>query len=172
MEGPDCGEPLPPDLRELESKVGRRPPEGLVRWLREDPAAALLRESPARGQRRGLAGKIKALKLELRVPPAERCIVVEGGPALACTVPPTALLPPALSSQSPSSSKPRGQIDSVKRGRAQGNGTAPSARVKDHMTDTLWDQLVFFRRLTWFLSNQALGRSRNICALFLSITMT
>ncbi|XP_044883542.1 leucine rich adaptor protein 1 [Mauremys mutica] len=65
MEGPDCGEPLPPDLRELESKVGRRPPEGLVRWLREDPAAALLRESPARGQRRGLAGKIKALKLEL-----------------------------------------------------------------------------------------------------------
>ncbi|XP_005303096.2 leucine rich adaptor protein 1 [Chrysemys picta bellii] len=65
MEGPGCGEPLPPDLKELESKVGRRAPEGLVRWLREDPAAALLRESPARGQRRGLAGKIKALKLEL-----------------------------------------------------------------------------------------------------------
>uniref|UniRef100_A0A452H9H2 Uncharacterized protein n=1 Tax=Gopherus agassizii TaxID=38772 RepID=A0A452H9H2_9SAUR len=52
-------------LPHLESKVGRRPPEGLVRWLREDPAAALLRESPVRGQRRGLAGKIKALKLEL-----------------------------------------------------------------------------------------------------------
>ncbi|CAM5172451.1 unnamed protein product [Natator depressus] len=65
MEGPGCGEPLPPDLKELESKVGRRAPEGLVRWLREDPAAALLGESPARGQRRGLAGKIKALKLEL-----------------------------------------------------------------------------------------------------------
>ncbi|KAG6928276.1 leucine rich adaptor protein 1, partial [Chelydra serpentina] len=62
---PGSGEPLPPDLRELESKVGRRAPEGLVRWLREDPAAALLGESPARGQRRGLAGKIKALKLEL-----------------------------------------------------------------------------------------------------------
>uniref|UniRef100_A0A8C3SBC3 Leucine rich adaptor protein 1 n=1 Tax=Chelydra serpentina TaxID=8475 RepID=A0A8C3SBC3_CHESE len=65
MEGPGSGEALPPDLRELESKVGRRAPEGLVRWLREDPAAALLGESPARGQRRGLAGKIKALKLEL-----------------------------------------------------------------------------------------------------------
>ncbi|XP_074858711.1 leucine rich adaptor protein 1 isoform X2 [Carettochelys insculpta] len=65
MEGPGCAEPLPPDLKELESKVGRRPPEGLVRWLREDPAAALLGESPARGQRRGLAEKIKALKLEL-----------------------------------------------------------------------------------------------------------
>ncbi|XP_075792019.1 leucine rich adaptor protein 1 isoform X1 [Pelodiscus sinensis] len=64
MEGPGC-EPLPPDLKELEGKVGRRPPDGLLRWLREDPAAALLGESPARGQRRGLAGKIKALKLEL-----------------------------------------------------------------------------------------------------------
>uniref|UniRef100_A0A8C8RD67 Leucine rich adaptor protein 1 n=1 Tax=Pelusios castaneus TaxID=367368 RepID=A0A8C8RD67_9SAUR len=65
MEGP--GEPPPPELKELESKVGRRAPDGLVRWLREDPAAALLGGSPARGrgQRRGLAEKIKALKLEL-----------------------------------------------------------------------------------------------------------
>ncbi|XP_067423899.1 leucine rich adaptor protein 1 [Emydura macquarii macquarii] len=63
MEGP--GEPLPAGRQELESKVGRRAPEGLVRWLREDPAAGLLGGSPARGQRRGLAEKIKALKLEL-----------------------------------------------------------------------------------------------------------
>nr|XP_060629417.1 leucine rich adaptor protein 1 [Anolis sagrei ordinatus] len=61
-----CAEvPLPPDLKELESKVGQRPPEGLLRWLREDPTAHLLRSSPGRGLRHGLGEKIKALKLEL-----------------------------------------------------------------------------------------------------------
>uniref|UniRef100_A0A8D0L5W8 Leucine rich adaptor protein 1 n=1 Tax=Sphenodon punctatus TaxID=8508 RepID=A0A8D0L5W8_SPHPU len=59
--------PLPPDLKDLESKVGRKAPEGLLRWLREDPAAHLLRDSPGQGQqpRPGLGDKIKALKLEL-----------------------------------------------------------------------------------------------------------
>uniref|UniRef100_A0A6J0SV04 Leucine rich adaptor protein 1 n=1 Tax=Pogona vitticeps TaxID=103695 RepID=A0A6J0SV04_9SAUR len=61
-----CAElPLPPDLKDLESKVGQRPPEGLLRWLREDPAAHLLRSSPGRGLCQGLGEKIKALKLEL-----------------------------------------------------------------------------------------------------------
>ncbi|XP_053100939.1 leucine rich adaptor protein 1 [Hemicordylus capensis] len=56
---------LPPDLKDLESKVGQKPPDGLLRWLREDPAAHLLRSSPSRGLRHGLGEKIKALKLEL-----------------------------------------------------------------------------------------------------------
>ncbi|KAJ7332781.1 hypothetical protein JRQ81_014961 [Phrynocephalus forsythii] len=61
-----CAElPLPPDLKDLESKVGQRPPDGLLRWLREDPAAHLLRSSPSRGLRHGLGEKMKALKLEL-----------------------------------------------------------------------------------------------------------
>lgn len=64
-----------PDLESLESKVGRKTPEGLLRWLREDPAQ-LLGDSPAGpGESRargpplpgsqGLGEKIKALKLEL-----------------------------------------------------------------------------------------------------------
>nr|XP_033773144.1 leucine rich adaptor protein 1 [Geotrypetes seraphini]XP_033773145.1 leucine rich adaptor protein 1 [Geotrypetes seraphini]XP_033773146.1 leucine rich adaptor protein 1 [Geotrypetes seraphini] len=55
-------------LKDLESKVGRKPPEGLLRWLREDPAQ-LQGESPAllgeSGSQQGLGAKIKALKLEL-----------------------------------------------------------------------------------------------------------
>ncbi|XP_060087739.1 leucine rich adaptor protein 1 [Heteronotia binoei] len=54
-----------PDLKDLESKVGQKPPDGLLRWLREDPAAHLLPSSPSRGLRQGLGEKIKALKLEL-----------------------------------------------------------------------------------------------------------
>ncbi|XP_066480722.1 leucine rich adaptor protein 1 [Tiliqua scincoides] len=56
---------LPPDLKDLESKVGLKPPDGLLRWLREDPTAHLLRGSPSRGLRNGLGEKIRALKLEL-----------------------------------------------------------------------------------------------------------
>ncbi|XP_063153929.1 leucine rich adaptor protein 1 [Candoia aspera] len=67
MEAPGSGAelPLPPDLKDLEMKVGQKPPDGLVRWLRGDPAAHLLRSSPNRGPRHGLGEKIKALKLEL-----------------------------------------------------------------------------------------------------------
>nr|XP_028589435.1 leucine rich adaptor protein 1 isoform X1 [Podarcis muralis] len=67
MEVPgSCAElPLPHDLKDLESKVGQKAPDGLLRWLREDPAAHLLRSSPSRGLRHGLGEKIKALKLEL-----------------------------------------------------------------------------------------------------------
>ncbi|XP_054835360.1 leucine rich adaptor protein 1 [Eublepharis macularius] len=53
------------DLKDLESKVGQKPPDGLLRWLREDPAAHLLRSNPSRGLRHGLGEKIRALKLEL-----------------------------------------------------------------------------------------------------------
>uniref|UniRef100_A0A8D2IX47 Leucine rich adaptor protein 1 n=1 Tax=Varanus komodoensis TaxID=61221 RepID=A0A8D2IX47_VARKO len=56
---------LPPDLKDLESKVGQRPPDGLLRWLREDPVAHLLRSSPSRGWSHGLGEKIKTLKVEL-----------------------------------------------------------------------------------------------------------
>ncbi|KAL7985128.1 hypothetical protein Chor_003698 [Crotalus horridus] len=56
---------LPPDLKDLEMKLGQKPPDGLIRWLRGDPAAHLLRNSPNRGPRHGLGEKIKALKVEL-----------------------------------------------------------------------------------------------------------
>ncbi|XP_073500152.1 leucine rich adaptor protein 1 [Phyllobates terribilis] len=49
-----------PDLRDLESKVGRKTPEGLLRWMREEPRM--------RGCRRGsrnLEDKMEALRLEL-----------------------------------------------------------------------------------------------------------
>ncbi|KAL8178752.1 UNVERIFIED_CONTAM: hypothetical protein K2H54_056137 [Gekko kuhli] len=61
MEAPGGGAELP-DLKSLESKVGQKPPDGLLRWLREDPAAHLLPGSPSRGL---LGEKIEALKLEL-----------------------------------------------------------------------------------------------------------
>ncbi|KAM3841420.1 leucine rich adaptor protein 1 isoform 1-T1 [Vipera latastei] len=67
MEVPGSGAELslPPDLKDLEMKLGQKPPDGLVRWLRGDPAAHLLRNSPNRGPRHGLGEKIKALKVEL-----------------------------------------------------------------------------------------------------------
>ncbi|XP_063795580.1 leucine rich adaptor protein 1 [Pseudophryne corroboree] len=56
----------PPDLRDLETKVGRKTPEGLLRWMREDP---VLRVGESAGQllmgNQGLGDKIEALKLEL-----------------------------------------------------------------------------------------------------------
>ncbi|XP_053325977.1 leucine rich adaptor protein 1 [Spea bombifrons] len=56
-----------PDLRDLESKVGRKTPEGLLRWMREDPvlhhgeAGQVIMDS----KDQGLGDKIKALKVEL-----------------------------------------------------------------------------------------------------------
>ncbi|NXX18454.1 LURA1 protein, partial [Podargus strigoides] len=67
MEG--GGEALPADLRELASKVGRRPPAGLLRGLRAETAAAPpvppAPPAPARGARPPLADRLRALRLEL-----------------------------------------------------------------------------------------------------------
>ncbi|KAM8931114.1 leucine rich adaptor protein 1 [Pelodytes ibericus] len=55
-----------PDLKDLEMKVGRKTPEGLLRWLREDPV--LPHEEGGQvmdNGEQGLGDKIKALKLEL-----------------------------------------------------------------------------------------------------------
>uniref|UniRef100_A0A8C5Q499 Leucine rich adaptor protein 1 n=1 Tax=Leptobrachium leishanense TaxID=445787 RepID=A0A8C5Q499_9ANUR len=56
-----------PDLRDLETKLGRKTPEGLLRWMREDPVLhhgeAELVIMDTREQ--GLGDKIRALKLEL-----------------------------------------------------------------------------------------------------------
>ncbi|KAM9239069.1 leucine rich adaptor protein 1 [Leptosomus discolor] len=62
MEG--GGEALPADLRELASKVGRRPPAGLLRGLRAETAPAPP-APPARGVRPPLADRLRALRLEL-----------------------------------------------------------------------------------------------------------
>lgn len=76
MEG--TAESQTPDLREVESKVGRKTPEGLLRGLRGEwelgtPGALLLPGAPITGH--GLGDKIMALKMELvsvrRIPPPE-----------------------------------------------------------------------------------------------------
>ncbi|KAM4721862.1 leucine rich adaptor protein 1 [Rhinophrynus dorsalis] len=56
-----------PDLKDLETKAGRKTPEGLLRWMREDPVLQI-GESPQvvmDNREQGLGDKIKALKLEL-----------------------------------------------------------------------------------------------------------
>ncbi|NXV13553.1 LURA1 protein, partial [Cepphus grylle] len=68
MEG--GGEALPADLRELATKVGRRPPAGLLRGLRAEtapapPAPPAPPAAPARGARPPLADRLRALRLEL-----------------------------------------------------------------------------------------------------------
>ncbi|KAM6343286.1 leucine rich adaptor protein 1 [Alca torda] len=68
MEG--GGEALPADLRELATKVGRRPPAGLLRGLRAETAPAPAAPpappaAPARGARSPLADRLRALRLEL-----------------------------------------------------------------------------------------------------------
>ncbi|KAM9620150.1 leucine rich adaptor protein 1 [Morphnus guianensis] len=67
MEG--GGEALPADLRELATKVGRRPPAGLLRGLRAEtapaPPAPPVPPAPARGARPPLADRLRALRLEL-----------------------------------------------------------------------------------------------------------
>lgn len=72
MEG--GGEALPADLRELASKVGRRPPAGLLRGLRAETAPAPpvppAPPAPARGARPPLADRLRALRLELVSPAA------------------------------------------------------------------------------------------------------
>ncbi|CAH2310685.1 Hypothetical predicted protein [Pelobates cultripes] len=57
----------PPDLRDLETKLGRKTPDGLLRWIREDPVqhqgdpGLVIMENGEQG----LGDKIRALKLEL-----------------------------------------------------------------------------------------------------------
>ncbi|XP_015726001.1 leucine rich adaptor protein 1 [Coturnix japonica] len=65
MEG--GGDALPADLRELLGKVGRRPPAGLLRGLRSEPAPSPPSPLPApvRGARPPLADRLRALRLEL-----------------------------------------------------------------------------------------------------------
>ncbi|XP_069644933.1 leucine rich adaptor protein 1 [Haliaeetus albicilla] len=64
MEG--GGEALPADLRELVTKVGRRPPAGLLRGLRAETAPAPpAPPALARGARPPLADRLRALRLEL-----------------------------------------------------------------------------------------------------------
>ncbi|XP_065698602.2 leucine rich adaptor protein 1 [Patagioenas fasciata] len=68
MEG--GGEALPADLRELASKVGRRPPAGLLRGLRAEtapvpPAPPAPPVPPARGARPPLADSLRALRVDL-----------------------------------------------------------------------------------------------------------
>ncbi|XP_020843306.1 leucine rich adaptor protein 1 [Phascolarctos cinereus] len=68
MEGtPECSAP---DLRDVEGKVGRKTPEGLLRSLRGEgePVSALLQPSrgmPEAGHGLGLGDKVTALRLEL-----------------------------------------------------------------------------------------------------------
>ncbi|XP_075688169.1 leucine rich adaptor protein 1 [Rhinoderma darwinii] len=51
-----------PDLRDVENKVGRKTPESLLRWMREEPEL----RSCWTGSRRGRLGeKIEALRVEL-----------------------------------------------------------------------------------------------------------
>lgn len=66
MEG--TAESQTPDLRDVEGKVGRKTPEGLLRGLRGEwepgtSGALLLPEAPSRDH--GLGDKIMALKMEL-----------------------------------------------------------------------------------------------------------
>ncbi|XP_033884179.1 leucine rich adaptor protein 1-like [Acipenser ruthenus] len=63
-----------PDLKDVESKIGRKTPEGLLRWLREDSALLLGDNTLNPGEskereplpgKKGLAEKIRDLKLEM-----------------------------------------------------------------------------------------------------------
>ncbi|XP_044528914.1 leucine rich adaptor protein 1 [Gracilinanus agilis] len=59
-----------PDLRDVEGKLGRKTPEGLLRSLRGEgePVSALLlppQGTPETGHRHGLGDKVTALRLEL-----------------------------------------------------------------------------------------------------------
>ncbi|KAG8436972.1 hypothetical protein GDO86_007887 [Hymenochirus boettgeri] len=58
-----------PDLKDIESKVGRKTPDGLLRWMKEDPVMHLGKIGQGQGQvgskDQGLGEKIRDLKLEL-----------------------------------------------------------------------------------------------------------
>ncbi|TVK90641.1 Leucine rich adaptor protein 1 [Bagarius yarrelli] len=56
-----------PDLKELEVKVGRKTPEGLLRWMRQDAAqhSKVTRQESADSGENGLDEKIRKLKVEM-----------------------------------------------------------------------------------------------------------
>lgn len=59
-----------PDLKELEVKVGRKTPEGLLRWMRQDAAqrgeqSKVIRQESTDSVEHGLDEKIRKLKVEM-----------------------------------------------------------------------------------------------------------
>ncbi|MCI4375573.1 hypothetical protein PGIGA_G00111050 [Pangasianodon gigas] len=59
-----------PDLKELEVKVGRKTPEGLLRWMRQDAAqrgeqSKVIRQESAHSAEHALDEKIRKLKVEM-----------------------------------------------------------------------------------------------------------
>lgn len=59
-----------PDLKELEVKVGRKTPEGLLRWMRQDAAQRgeqnkVTRQECTASEEHGLDEKIRKLKVEM-----------------------------------------------------------------------------------------------------------
>lgn len=59
-----------PDLKELEVKVGRKTPEGLLRWMRQDAAqrgeqTLTTRQESADSGEHALDEKIRKLKVEM-----------------------------------------------------------------------------------------------------------
>lgn len=59
-----------PDLKELEVKVGRKTPEGLLRWMRQDAAqrgehSKVIRQESADSGEHGLDEKIRKLRVEM-----------------------------------------------------------------------------------------------------------
>ncbi|KAM9482548.1 leucine rich adaptor protein 1 [Clarias gariepinus] len=59
-----------PDLKELEVKVGRKTPEGLLRWMRQDAAqrgeqSKVTQQESADSGEQGLDGKIRKLRVEM-----------------------------------------------------------------------------------------------------------
>lgn len=70
-----------PDLKDIEVKIGRKTPEGLLRWMREDPSSlrgeaklSMAHDSSKETERKSLDEKIRKLKIEMvRVPCSVGC---------------------------------------------------------------------------------------------------
>lgn len=55
-----------PDLKDLEVKVGRKTPEGLLKWMREDQKTlSQYQTENNETEKKGLDEKIRKLKLEM-----------------------------------------------------------------------------------------------------------
>lgn len=54
-----------PDLKDLEVKVGRKTPEGLLKWMREDHKTISHQAENNETEKKGLDEKIRKLKLEM-----------------------------------------------------------------------------------------------------------
>ncbi|XP_051986353.1 leucine rich adaptor protein 1 [Xyrauchen texanus] len=65
MEESNTSEPVP-DLKDLEVKVGRKTPEGLLKWMREDHKIISHHQTESNEtEKKGLDEKIRKLKLEM-----------------------------------------------------------------------------------------------------------